>query len=100
MILLWSESAENQLKDIFDYYSIEAGSRTAKKLINKIIKRVDILLSYPLSGQKEELLLNRQLEYRYLIEGNYKIIYSVQEKYLVISAIFDTRQNPLKMENI
>lgn len=96
----WSEIAENQLKDIFDYYAIEAGSRTAKRLINKIIKRVDILLSYPQSGQKEELLLNRVLEYRYLIEGNYKIIYSVQDNYIVISAIFDTRQNPTKIETI
>ncbi len=55
MILLWSESAENQLKDIFDYYSIEAGSRTAKKLINKIIKRVDIPIKLSFKWTKRRI---------------------------------------------
>ena len=37
IIIEWSELAEIQLKDIFDYYSFVASSRTAKKIINEII---------------------------------------------------------------
>ena len=36
----WSELSEKQLKDIFDYYSLEVSSRIARKIINKIIDRV------------------------------------------------------------
>jgi plasmid stabilization system protein ParE len=47
---------ERQLKDIFDYYSIKASPRVARKMINRIIDRAGILESNPFSGPKEELL--------------------------------------------
>jgi hypothetical protein len=31
---------------------------------------------------------------RYIIRGNYKIIYKIQKKKLFITDIFDTRQDP------
>ena len=39
----WSELSEIQLKDIFDYYSIEVSPQIARKLINRIIARFSIL---------------------------------------------------------
>jgi hypothetical protein len=36
----------------------------------------------PDSGPKEPLLYNRNFEYRYLAEGNYKIIYRKQDNYV------------------
>ena len=67
----WSELSEKQLKDIFDYYSFEASSGVAKKLINRIIDRVSILESNPLAGTKEELLNDYTENYKYLVESNY-----------------------------
>ena len=38
------------------------------------------------------------LQYRSLIEGNYKIVYCLEkDKYIRIVAIFDCRQNPDKL---
>jgi hypothetical protein len=37
-------------------------------------------------------------EYRYLVEGNYKIIYSLDDKVLYVEAVVDTRQNPTKLK--
>ena len=36
-------------------------------------------------------------EYRYILSGNYKIIYKVEDSYIIITDVFDARQNPSKM---
>jgi len=96
----WSELSERQLKDIFDYYSFEANSRIARKIINKLIDKVSILENNPFAGPKEELLNNYPEEYRYLVESNYKIIYWKKENLITISSVFDCRQNPNKIRRI
>ena len=96
----WSELSERQLKDIFDYYSIKASPRVARKIINRIIDRVDILESNPLSGPKEELLIDYPEEFRYLVESNYKIIYWKKGNLITIASVFDCRQNPDKIKKI
>jgi addiction module RelE/StbE family toxin len=96
----WSDLSERQLKDIFDYYSYEANTRTARKVINKIINRVTILENNPFAGPKEELLRSYPEEYRYLVESNYKIIYWKKENLITIASVFDCRQNPNKIKLI
>jgi len=93
----WSELSEKQLKDIFDYYSLEVSPRIARKIINGIIDRVSILGSNPLVGAKEELLIQYSEDYRYLVESNYKIIYWKMENLITIASVFDCRQNPAKI---
>jgi addiction module RelE/StbE family toxin len=96
----WSELAEKQLKDIFDYFSMRANSRVATKIIDKITERVDVLYHNPFSGQKEELLAEYPDDYRYLVEGYYKIIYWVGSNIITVASVFDCRQNPEKMKNL
>lgn len=96
----WSEQSERQLKDIFDYYSFEDSPRTARKIINKILDRVAILESKPFAGPKEELLADYPEEFRYLVESNYKIIYWKKDNLITIAAVFDCRQDPLKIRKI
>lgn len=98
--IIWSEFAETQLDNIFDYYQKEAGSRIAKKLLKEIISGVKKLEKSPWIGQEEDLLKHRGIKYRYLVVKNYKLIYSVdQENGLIkIADVFDTRQNPSKIK--
>lgn len=96
----WSELSEKQLKDIFDYYSLEANPRIAKKIINKIIDRISILEDNPLAGPKEKLLSGYPEDFRYLVESNYKIIYWKKENVITIASVFDCRQNPEKIKKI
>ncbi len=56
-----------------------------------------LLKEFPKMGQIEENLESLGLGHRYLIEGNYKIIYRIQGKIISITDIFDTRQDPEKM---
>ena len=99
MRVQWTKQAERQLKEIFDYYSSEAGSRVAGKMVTRIIDRVSMLENNPLAGPIEELLNDYPEQYRYLVESHYKIIYWTNQGVITISAVFDCRQNPKKMED-
>ena len=87
-------------EDIYNYYKLEASIKVAKKLVKGLIDRTIQLEKIPKSGAKEPLLSHRKHEYRYLVEGNYKIIYWIDESYIIIAAVFDCRQNPTKMSNL
>jgi len=51
-------------------------------------------------GQKEELLIERKEEFRYLVFKNYKIIYwfNIVKNRVEITDVFDARQNPIKLK--
>jgi plasmid stabilization system protein ParE len=53
----WSGSAEKQLNDIFDYYSLRVSQSVATKVVGKIIDRVEILYKNPFSGQQKSYCL-------------------------------------------
>lgn len=98
--IIWSEFSEKQIDDIFNYYEQTSKSyQVALKIVTKVILAPDKLIYNPRIGQREFLLEKRKVEYHYIVESNYKIIYSIDEEnhYIKIADVFDTRQNP---ENI
>lgn len=97
--VFWTETARLQLEDIFEYYNSRAGLSTARNLVKQIIDRTIQLERNPHSGQIEPLLSDRKFEYRYLVQGNYKIIYRIEGNYIRIAMVFDTRQNPEKLKD-
>jgi plasmid stabilization system protein ParE len=96
--IFWTDSARFQLEEIFKYYRDVSGLRIAQKLKNKIFDRTWQLAKFPESGPLEPLLSSRKLDYRYLVEGNYKIIYWIDNQNIIIAAVFDCRQNPTKLQ--
>ncbi|MBW7675461.1 type II toxin-antitoxin system RelE/ParE family toxin [Chryseobacterium chendengshani] len=98
--VIWSEFSEQQIDEIFYYYEQKSKSyQVALKIVTKILLAPDRLMHNPRLGQKEYLLENRSFEYYYIVESNYKIIYSIDDKYFQIKIVdvFDTRQNPEKI---
>ena len=98
--IIWCEFSEQQIDDIFEYYEQKSKSyNVALKIITKILLAPNILIENPRSGQKEFSLQNRDIEYHYLVESNYKLIYSIDDKSksVKIADVFDTRQNPDKI---
>jgi toxin ParE1/3/4 len=98
--LFWTDTARYQLADIFDYYKTKVSINTAKKIVSQIVDKSTILEKAPNIGQPEELLKDRKHEYRYLIEGNYKIIYFTTGNLIYIASVFDCRQNPIKIKKV
>jgi toxin ParE1/3/4 len=89
---IWTNEAFDDLLQIEDFLGIDKAS----KVIDKIIARTRQLQDFPLSG-KIQPTQTRQ-EYRFLVEGNYKIIYSFRSNKVYINTIFDTRQDPKKLK--
>ncbi len=98
--IIWSEFAETQLDEIYEFYEKKASPGIAKKLVKGIINEPKKLIKTPHIGQEEELLQQRKIHYRYLVFKNYKLIYSVDAEngFIKIADVFDTRQNPPKLE--
>ncbi len=99
MKIVWSDFATSELKDIFRYYKSVAGKKNAHKLIDSIFKSTRQLIKYPDSGQIEESLKELNEGHRYLVTSNYKIIYKKIKEGILITDVFDTRQNPTKINN-
>jgi len=96
--VILTETANKNLNNIFHYYKDIANEKVAQRIINKILDKTFLLELQPYSGQIEDLLAKRKFEFRYLVEGNYKIIYRIDEPNVYITTVFDCRQNPVKMQ--
>jgi plasmid stabilization system protein ParE len=88
-----SRYAEDDLIEIIDYfYSIN--QEYSMKLLITIENKIDILKTFPQQGRiVPELEKQNISDYRELIEGNYRIIYSIQEETVFIHTIVDSRRN-------
>jgi toxin ParE1/3/4 len=100
--VIWSDFSVLQLDTIFDYYIENASRRVATNLISKIISKPSEIIHDPYIAQREDLLIGRKEEYRYLVCKNYKIIFAIDadQKLIKVSDVFDTRQNPTKMKRV
>ena len=98
IVVIWSDTAIKELRVIYDYWYFNASKRVADKIINTIIDKTLLLEQTPCIGQKEEMLAHLKQEIRYLVEGNYKIVYWIDENLVSIATIFDCRQNPQKLK--
>jgi plasmid stabilization system protein ParE len=93
MKVIWTEFAASELNNIYDYYKWIAGISIAKKIKENIFFATGQLSKFPASGQIEKNLSNSG-EFRYLVSGNYKIIYKKIDLNIYITDIFDCRRNP------
>lgn len=97
MKIIWTDFAIENLKSIFDYYTTKANKKVAHKIRGQILDSTKRLIQNPESGQLEFYLEKLNMQYRYILSSNYKIIYRVDNTKIVINDIFDVRQNPIKM---
>ena len=99
MKVVWSNFASETLKDIYDYYKEVASESIARKIIENIFITTRQLINYPESGQIEETLLQLEEGHRYLVNNKYKIVYKKVKEGVLITDVFDTRQDPIKINN-
>ncbi len=75
-----------------------AGETVANKIRKSVFTATKHLSKQPLSGGLEDNLTELNQEHRYLVEGNYKIIYRIINSEVYITDVFDCRQNPQKIK--
>jgi len=99
MKIIWSDFAYKTLREIYDYHKAIAGDRVASKIKSNIFSTTKQLKKQPDSGQIEKTLDKINEGHCYLVEGNYKIVYKKVKEGLLITDIFDTRQDPIKIND-
>ena len=97
MAVIWTETAEQALKDVFDNYLARASRLVAEKIRYAIVDRTEILQQFKELGQKEELLKTLNKGHRYLLEYDHKIIYYNQGNNSYITDVFPVRMNPSRL---
>ena len=79
--VVWSDFAEKQVDEIYKYYHSKTKSlNIANRIIARILIASDSLKYSPELGQREPALSNRKLEYRYIVESKYKLIYTIKQR--------------------
>jgi len=80
------------LKDNLDYSSLAISN-----LRKSLLSRAKDLSNNPRIGQFEEYLEDLEEGHRRIIEGNFKIIYLIEEDHIYITDFFHTSQDPLSI---
>lgn len=98
MQVILTEFAEQSLKLIFFFYQNEATEKVAQRVVDKILSKISLLEYYPERGKEEDLLKSLNQNHRFILEGDFKIIYFMKSDIVYITDIFNTKQNPAKIE--
>lgn len=91
--VIWTDESMGDLEVIYDFLA-EKSRKSAKNVVQSILARTRQLEAFPESGSPQETDMSVRSTYRYLVEGNYKIIYSNEGNALYEEAVVDTRQDP------
>jgi plasmid stabilization system protein ParE len=94
MKILITDHAKSAMDDIVAYYSDLGYGKYGRKLRASVLRKALKLRRFPKMGAIEALLAELGLEHRYIVEGNFKIIYRIAEETIYITDIFDTRRSP------
>jgi len=100
MNINWTNEALQEIKAIYNYYKFRVSIKVAESIKRKILSSTKDLDKHARKGQSERLLTHKIDEYRYIIAGNYKVIYKICEKEVFIMKVFDCRRNPEIIEKM
>jgi toxin ParE1/3/4 len=99
MKILWSDFSVQMLSEIYIYYKEKVHPELAKRILKELLEATRQLRNQPTSGQTEPALIKMGEGHRYIVRGNYKIVYKPIPEGLLITDVFDTRQNPSKLND-
>lgn len=85
----WTAKAKEDLKEIVKY-----NKRKGRAIVND----ANLLALQPFLGFREPLFEHKAEGFRSLISGNYKIVYYIKDRIVIIATLFDCRQDPDKLK--
>lgn len=98
-VVLTDQSLERLEKSLLYYLEeLEIPKVKVVEIKNKLLKRAKSLSRQPYKGQYELYLAKLNQAHRRLIEGNFKIVYRIDENVIYVVDFFDSRDSPEKMK--
>lgn len=94
--LIWTETAKKSRKEILKYWINRNKSSSYSKKLNELFNESSHqILKFPFSG----IQISENF-YRGKLIKDYYLIYKIEENFIIILLIWDTRQNPSKLLKI
>ena len=90
MNVVWTEHALQCLVEIEDYIAMDDPA-TAVVFVERLIRRTDILVDQPQLGRTVPEVPGREL--RELIEGNYRVVYRINESAIEVLTVFEAHKS-------
>ncbi len=90
----FTDPAEERLRKIYCRYP----ENVAESIVEKILLKAETLSSFANRGRIEEVLRSLNQNHRFVLEGNYKIIYMQQDDTVHVTDVFDMNQDPLSIK--
>lgn len=97
MELLVTEYAISHLVESVELTLQRASATKRAEVIDRVLDELGQLLQHPGAGQIEPWLEGATHEYRRLVVGRFKVIYRIDGNRILVTDIFDTRQDPRRM---
>jgi len=94
--IVWTDKAKLDRKLIFSFWNWHNQSTAFSRKLNKSFnKQIESLPQNPTLGK-----LTNHRGIRYLIVRSFFIFYSISENHIILLRIWDSRQDPEKMESL
>jgi toxin ParE1/3/4 len=91
--VVWTSVAEDDLKGIIEYISID-NPHNALKILQEIKKKASSLYTFPERGRVVPELQDQGIsQYRELIVPPWRLIYRIEERKIYVLSLIDSRQN-------
>jgi len=93
-----SPEAIADLDNLNDYISKKLKNPTAAaNIIEKIVKTLRILEQHSQAGSSVEALTGYKTDLRYLVCGNYIALYRIEENFVSVARIINSRQDYMRI---
>lgn len=91
--VIWTNVAENDLKEIIEYISIN-NPLNASKILQKIKNKTSNRYTLPERGRVVPALKEQGIsQYRELVVPSWRLIYRIAEREIYVLSVLDSRQN-------
>ncbi|MGN6179042.1 MAG: type II toxin-antitoxin system RelE/ParE family toxin [Mucilaginibacter sp.] len=94
--VIWTKTAETQLREILSYWKRRNGSAVySEKILTNTHSRIKVILKYP-----ESYKVTIYPETRISAMGHFSILYKFTKDQLIITAFWDNRQDSERLLDI
>lgn len=93
--VIWTETAKNDLKNIYNRVLTSISAQHAKALMGMILSSTAELETKHHLGTPEKLLARESDPYKFIITAHYKIIYSIVGDDVVVEIIYHQKQDAI-----
>ena len=95
--IVFSKKSELQIEEIYQYILSKSNDEdTAKRFVNELIDKTEILKTQAFVGRQLEIIDNIVTQYRLLVYKDYLIFYRVDENKVYIVRILNSKMDYVK----